>query len=76
MTELSALAIRLCRIVPLDYVEFTSGQMPFQVILLLGAFENLVPAGGMQRTAQTGFGLAFVSYTVAEIVGIIGRLGV
>lgn len=59
MTQLSALAIRLC-----------------VMILLLGAFENLVPAGGMQRTAQTGFGLAFVSYTVAEIVGIIGRLGV
>ena len=59
MTELSALAIRLC-----------------VMILLLGAFAIRVPAGGMQRTAQTGFGLAVVSYTVAEIVGIIGRLGV
>lgn len=44
--------------------------------LLLGAAENLVPAGGLQKTAQVGFGLVFVSYTVEELVRIIGRMGV
>ena len=44
--------------------------------VLLGAFETLVPAGGMQRTAHAGFGLAFISYAIVEIVGILGRMGV
>lgn len=44
--------------------------------LLLGAGESLLPTGGMKRTAALGAGLAFVSYTVKEIVGILGRLGV
>ena len=44
--------------------------------LLLGAGEGLLPTGGMKRTAALGAGLAFVSYPVKEIVGILGRLGV
>lgn len=44
--------------------------------LLLGVSENLVPTGEMKQTAQIGFGLVFVSYTVTELVGIIGRMGV
>lgn len=44
--------------------------------LLLGAAENLVPSGAMQKTAGVSFGFVFVSYTVTELVRIIGRMGV
>lgn len=44
--------------------------------LLLAAAENLVPSGSLQKTAKTGFGFVFVSYTVTELVRIIERMGV
>jgi len=44
--------------------------------LLLAAAENLVPNGSLQKTAHAGFGFVFVSYTVTELVRIIGRMGV
>lgn len=44
--------------------------------LLLGTAENLIPADGLRKSAQIGLGLVFVSYTVTELVRIIGRMGV